>query len=158
MSSPREIQIAGVAQKLLTNLFFNCPANYHCGGPAYGALATLDTILHLMGVGVAVLQQQGAEKGAMAEYEKQVRAESVCGTSILGGFMQHKSQILAGSLHAILVNSREKRFRECPEVTEKAMLMLVQYYLDKSGTSKEEFWQKVLKADHNELTQLEDND
>lgn len=148
------VQLAGVAQKMVNILFFNCPADYACGGPAYAAQSGLDTILHQMGIGVAILQHKGGH-GGMGEYEQHLRKTAVTGSSIMSAFIQHKSHILAAALHAVMASNRDKVFRENGEVTREALLMLLQYYFDKSGDSKEDFWKRLLTNSHDELIQLE---
>lgn len=148
------VQLAGVAQKMVNILFFNCPADYACGGPAYAAQSGLDTILHQMGIGVAILQHKGANTG-MGEYEKHLRKMSITGPSIMSAFIQHKSHILGAALQSVMASNRDQTFRENPEVTREALLMLLQYYFDKSGDSKEDFWKKLLENSHDELIQLE---
>ncbi len=154
-AAPQTVQMAGVAQKLVNILFFNCPSNYECGGPAYAAQVSLDTILHLMGIGIAFLHKQQQRDSHQAEYEKHIWQEAVSSNSILKGLVQHKSQILGSALYSIMANIREQDLRESPEVTEEALLMLLQYYFEKSGASKEEFWNRLQKMDHDELIQLE---
>lgn len=147
------IQMASVAQKMASILALNCPPNYHCGGPAYAAVSAMDTILHLMGIGVSMLQRKGAERDE--EFEKFVHQHAVLKKEILGGFVQHKSQILAGAIHAVVANRRGMTFREPPQVTEAALLAVIEWYVQKSGISKDEFC-KRLKADtYDELIQLE---
>lgn len=153
-AAPPPVQMAGVAQKMVNILFFTAPSNYECAGPAYAAQVALDTILHLMGIGVAFLQR-GRRREGMEEYEKALWHDAVTGGSIMKQFVQHKSQILSGALYSILANIREKEFRESPEATEEALLSLMQYYFHKSGASKEEFWNRLSKMDHDELIELE---
>ena len=152
--APHPVQLAGIAQKMINILFINCPANYQCGGPAYAAQNALDSILHLMGIGVAMLQRQ-RRADDMSAFERQMRHDAVCGNSILKGFVQHKSQVLGSGLYSLLANIREKSFRESDEVTEEALLMIMQYYFHKTGASKEDFWKRLQTMDHDELIQLE---
>lgn len=155
--APVGIQMAGVAQKMVNILAFNCPPTYRCGGPAFAAQVSLDSILHIMGVGVALLQR-GKHGHDTTDYEKFIKENAVCGPSMMKGFVKHKSQILGGALHAITTNIRSNEFRECPEVTEEAMLMLVQWYLQKSGIPIQDFVKKLEAGDHDQLTELDKTD
>ncbi len=148
-------QMATVAQKMVNILALNCPPNYHCGGPAYSAVAAMDSILYLMGIGVTMLQRRNNEK--VEAFERSVHEHAVPKQSILGGFIQHKSQIVAGALHAVLTNPREKKLREPEPVTEAALLSTVEWYLHKTGRSKDDFMKKLKESTHDELIQLEQN-
>ena len=151
--APHGIQVAGIAQKMTNILAFSCPPNYRCGGPSYAAQVSIDTILHIMGVGVAILQ--GRALSDTEEFEKHVKEGAVCGPTMLKAFVKHKSQILSGALHSVLCNLRTNTFRECPEVTEEAMLSLVEWYLQKSGQPKDEFLKKLDEGGHDQLTELD---
>lgn len=148
-------QMATVAQKMVNILALNCPPNYHCGGPAYSAVAAMDTILHLMGIGVTMLQRRGNDNNE--EFEKNVHEHAVPKQSILGGFVQHKSQIVAGALHAVLANPREKKLREPEPIAEAALLSTVEWFLNKTGRTKDDFVKKLKESTHDELIQLEAN-
>lgn len=147
------VQMAGLAQKMAKMLFMDCPPNYYCGGPAYAALESLDAILALMGIGIAMIQRKGGPD--TLEYQKEVRQNAVEGPGIFNTFVQHKSQILAGALHAILCDIRTRETRECKEVTENALLSILQWHFHKSGVKPEDFWKKVVLMNHDELIQLE---
>lgn len=148
------ILMAGEAQKMLSILAMQCPPNYHCGGPAYAATTSVEGILHLMGIGVTMLQR--ATKGGEEDwFEKMVREQAVTGSGILDQFMQHKSQILAGALHVILADLKRGQLREPEEVNEKALLSLLEWYFQKTKTDPEEFFQKLKQGGHDELIQLE---
>jgi len=152
--APGPIMVAGVAQKMANILAFSCPPNYVCAGPAYAAQSALEDILHILGVGITIIQR-GAKISNMEEFQKEIWENTVCGESMMQSFIQHKSQILASALHSVLYSSREKEFRECGDVTEEALLMLMQYYFTRSGVSKEDFWKKLMVNNHDELEQLE---
>lgn len=152
MTPSHPVQMAGLAQKMAKFLFLDCPPNYACGGPAYAALASMDAILSLMGVGIAMIQRQG---GNTDEFQKHVKETCVAGEGILGTYVQHKSQVLAGALHAILCDLKTRNPRECREVTENALLAVLQWYLKKTKTDPKTFVEKILKNDHDELEQLE---
>jgi hypothetical protein len=146
-------QMATVAQKMVNILALNCPPNYHCGGPAYSAVASMDAILHLMGIGVTMLQRRGNDRNEA--FEKSVHEHAVPKQSILGGFVQHKSQIVAGAIYAVLSNPREKKLREPEPIAEAALLSAVEWFLHKTGRSKDEFARKLKESTHDELIQLE---
>lgn len=150
--TPPPIAMAGVAQKMVNILHFNCPPNYQCGGPAEAAHASMDVILHLMGVGMAMLQRK--QHYDTEEWQKYIRSSAVNGEGIIEGFVQHKSQILSGALYAVLANPRVKTTRECEEVSEKALLTLLQWFFEKTKLTKEELFNK-LDGSHDELIQLE---
>lgn len=151
---PHGIQIAGVAQRMANILAFSCPPTYRCGGPSFAAQIALDTILHIMGVGQAVLQKTGKSE-ASDKFEASVKEGAIAGSSMIKGFVKHKSQILAGALHTMVIDLRTEQFRECPEVTEEAMLSLVEWYLRKSGSTKEEFMKKLDEGGHDQLVELD---
>lgn len=157
MTAPVSILMASTAQKMVSLLALNCPSNYNCGGPAYGAAILCDTLLQLMGVGTAVVTRRSRTIDT-TEFQKRIRKEAVSGDSVLGKYFQHKAQIVAGSVHAILYDLREEKIREHPEVLEKAMLSIVHWYLEKSGTSLEDFTKKLLAGGHDELFQIEQAD
>lgn len=149
-------QMATVAQKMVNILALNCPPNYHCGGPAYAAVASMDEILHLMGIGVTMLQRRGNDKNEA--FEKGVHEHAVLKQSILGGFVQHKSQIVAGAIRAIMYDPRGKKLREPEPVAEAALLSVVEWYLYKTGRSKDDFVKKLKESTRDELIQLEKNE
>jgi hypothetical protein len=150
--APHGIQVAGVAQKMTSILAFSCPANYRCGGPSYAAQVAIDAIMHIMGVGVPILQNKRlSDTDAI---EQHIKENAVCGPSMLKAFVNHKSQILGGALHTTVANLRTGELRECDEVTEKAMLMLVEWFLHKSGRTKEEFFKK-LDGGNDQLIELD---
>src|SRR3990172_4053644 len=120
------MRLAGVAQKMVKILSLDCPPNYACGGPAYAALQALDSILHLMGFGCAFLQKLGVTD--TSEYQKFVRKHAVLQSTVVGGLIQHKGQILSGALHAILCDFKTAQFRECPEATENALFSVLEWY------------------------------
>lgn len=157
MMPAHPIMMAGIAQKMLRILALNCPSNYNCGGPAYAATSAVDSIMHLMGIGQSLLQRQGREVDTEG-FEKHIRENAVCGDSLIGQFVQHKSQILAGGMHCILSDLRHKTLRECEEITEEALLSVMQWYFDKTGASPDEFMKRLAKGDHDELIQLEKAD
>jgi hypothetical protein len=153
MSAPSHgIKIAGVAQRMANILAFSCPPNYRCGGPSYAAQVSIDSILHIMGVGVAVLQLK--RLSSVETIETHVKEGAVCGPSMLKAFTKHKSQILGGALHSVMTNIRTSELRECHEVSEEAMLMFVEWYLQKSGT-KGEFLKKLEEGGHDQLVELD---
>jgi hypothetical protein len=146
--------MAGLAQKMLRILALNCPPNYHCGGPAYAATSAVDNILHLMGIGVALLQRE--ERGDdMADFQERVRHDAVCGGGIINQFVQHKSQILSASIHSVIADLRRNKLRECEEVTEEALLSVLEWYFKKTGSSMDAFLTKLKAGGHDELIQLE---
>lgn len=149
------LQMATVAQKMVNILALNCPPNYHCGGPAYAASSAMDAILHLMGIGVTMLQSRSNEGNEA--FEKSVQEHAVYKQSILGGYIQHKSQILAGALHSVFSNPRERGLREPEPISEAALLSLIEWYLFKAGIPKESFIEKLKASNHDELIQLEKN-
>lgn len=153
MNPTHPVEMAGLAQKMAKFLFLDCPPNYSCGGPAYAALTSMDAILSLMGIGIAMIQRQGG--GNTEEYQKYVKESAVTGEGILSTFVQHKSQVLAGALHAILCDLRTRNPRECREVTDNALLAVIQWYLKKTRTDPKAFIGRILKNDHDELEQLE---
>lgn len=153
MQPGHPVQIASIAQKMTKMLFLDCPANYNCGGPAFAALASMDAILTLMGVGITMIQRSGG--GTSEEYQKFVKASAVEGSGILSTYVQHKSQILAGALHAVLCDLKTQKTRECREVTENALLAAIQWFLKKTQTDPKVFIEKILASDHDELEQLE---
>lgn len=148
-----DMQIAALAQRAAKILNLDCPPNYHCGGPVYAALAAFDTILQTMGIGIALLQRQGALD--TTAYQKHIREHAVLGDGVLSGHVQHKSQILSSALLAVLCDLRQKELRESHEATEHALLATLQWYFEKTKTSKEDFWKKLNAWDHDELIQLE---
>lgn len=151
---PHGIQIAGVAQRMANILAFSCPPNYRCGGPSFAAQVSLDSILHIMGVGQAILQKSLRDDGK-EEFERIVKEGAICGPSMMKSFVKHKAQILSGALHTVVANIRTNEFRECPEVTEEAMLSLVEWYLKKSDTASKEFCKKLSEGGHDQLIELE---
>lgn len=148
------LSMAGTAQKMLMILNMQCPANYECGGSAYAGVAAVDNILHLMGIGIGMLRPARDNPHVQA-FEKHVRESAVAGDSIVGKMVDHKSQIVAGALHSILVELRTKTFREPPEAVEKAVLSLLQWYLAKSGLTKEALLAKVDQPEYDCLQQME---
>jgi hypothetical protein len=150
--TPPPIAMAGIAQKMVNILHFNCPANYQCGGPAEAAHSSMDAILHLMGVGVAMLQRK--QHYDTSDWQRYVRDSAVAGEGVLEGFVQHKSQILSGALYAVLADTRRKDTRECEEVSEKALLSLLQWFCGKTGITKEDLLNKM-DGTHDELIQME---
>jgi len=149
--------MAGIAQRMLRILALNCPPNYHCGGPAYAATSAVDTILHLMGIGVAMLQRSGRDE-SVEHFEKYLRENAVSGDTVIDQFMQHKSKILSSAMHCVLSDLRRKKFRECDEVTEQAMLSVMQWYFEKSKTDPKEFMKKLANGGFNDLVELEKAD
>jgi len=153
MSNPSHpVQMAGLAQKMAKMLFLDCPPNYICGGPAYAALVSMDSILTLMGCGIAMIQRAG---GNTEPFQKFVKESAVTGDGILTTFTQHKSQVLAGALYALLCDFKTRQPRECCESTENALLATIQWFLKKSGTSPKRFAERILGENHDELEQLE---
>lgn len=155
MEQASHIQIAGIAQKMLTILELNCPDNYNCGGPAYGAVAATETILHRMGIGTSMMLRRSTNPEYMLEFQKEIRRSAVTGNTILGEFSQHKSQILSTALYSLLFDVRRGTLRECDEVTEKALLTVLEWYFSKSGADRRAFWKKLQEGGHDELIQLE---
>lgn len=154
MTPGHPIMMAGIAQRMLRILALNCPPNYHCGGPAYAATSSVDTILHLMGIGVAMLQRSGRDAG-IVEFEDYIKKNAVSGDTVIDQFMEHKSKVLSAAMHCILADIRRDQFRECDEVTEDALLTVMQWYLKKSGTSMEDFTKKLEKGGYDNLEKLE---
>src|SRR3972149_1828797 len=136
--APHPIMMAGIAQKLLNVLFLNCPPNYACGGPAFGAIAATDKILQLMGIGVTMLQRRG--EWDTASFQEHVRHGAVTSSSIIPGFIRHKSQILSGALHSILANPIVGGLREPEPVTEEALMSVLEWFFAKTGSNPEAFW------------------
>jgi hypothetical protein len=138
----------------MTNILaHSCPPNYRCGGPSYAAQTATDSILHIMKVGMAILQHR--RTGDTSIIETFAKDGAICGPSMFKAFTRHKSQILGGALHSIIANIRTGGLRECPEVSEEAMLMLVEWYLQKSGTKADEFLKKLDAGGHDQLVELD---
>jgi hypothetical protein len=154
MDSRHPIMMAGLAQKMLRILALNCPPNYHCGGPAYAATSAVDNILHLMGIGVALLQRE-ERNDDMKEFQGRVIKDAVCGSTIINQFVQHKSQILSAAIHSVVSDLRRNKLRECEEVTEEALLSVLEWYFKKTGSSIDLFVEKLKNGGHDELIQLE---
>lgn len=153
MHNGNPVQMAGLAQKMAKMLFLDCPPNYHCGGPAYAALESMDTILALMGIGIAMIQKRGND--STEAFQSEVLNNAIEGPGIYNTYIQHKSQILAGALHAMVCDIRTLDTRECREVTENALLSLLQWYFHKTGADLKDFWVKLEAMTHDELIQLE---
>lgn len=155
MNPTHPVQMAGMAQKMAKFLFLDCPPNYQCGGPAYAALVSMDAILGMMGIGIAMIQRKTGESSD--DYQQYVRESAVSGNHIFSTFVRHKSQILASALYAILCDVRTQKLRESPEVAENALLSAVQLFLKKTGTDRAAFIKKIEAGEHDELEQLEVN-
>lgn len=157
MQPGHPIMMAGIAQRMLRILALNCPPNYHCGGPAYAATSAVDAILHLMGIGVAMLQRTGRDE-SVEHFEKYLRENAVSGDTVIDQFMEHKSKILSSAMHCVLSDLRRKKFRECDEVTELALLSVMKWYFKKSGMDPKEFVKKLDKGNFDYLETMEKED
>lgn len=146
------VQLATIAHNVLTALYFTCPPNYACGGPAYAAHASMDSILHLMGIGVPMLQRGPFDS---REYQKGVRRQAVGKDSVITGYVEHKSQILSEALRSILFDHRQGQPREEGEVIQKALLQVLQWYFSKAGLDPEKFIARLRDETHDELIQSE---
>jgi len=150
------IQMASFAHNMLSILYYTCPSNYQCGGPSYAATNAVDAILHLMGIGVPMFTRHGPVD--TSDFEKSIRDHAIKKESLLGGYVEHKSQILSGALHTMLFDTRRKELREDQEVTESSILSVVQWYLKKTGVNKESFIKRLQEESHDTLTQMENAD
>jgi hypothetical protein len=137
-----------MAHNALTALYYTCPPNYTCGGPAHGAWYTIDSILTLMGIGVPMLKR---EKFDTTEYQKSIRKTAVTAESVVEGYIGHKSHIISESIRSILFDFRQRSMREENAVTDRALLQVLQWYFKKSGTDPKVFASRIADEVHDEL-------
>lgn len=148
-----EVQMASVAHRMVSVLFYTCPDNYQCGGPAEAAMSAVDSILHVMGIGVPLLQKTSHED--TSEYQKAIREHAVTHDSIMGGYVQHRSQILSSALFSLMYDMRQRDFRTIPEATEKAILSLIHWFCQKRNMKPEDLLALLKEDVHDEVVQLE---
>lgn len=148
-----EIHLASIAHNALTALFYTCPPNYTCGGPAYGAWNTIDSILTLMGIGVPMLKR-GVDFDS-TKYQEAVRKNAVTKGGVISGYIQHKSQIISEALRSTVYDFREGDFREPPAITEKALLQVLQWFCQTAKVDPKKLADRLLTEVHDELIQNE---